>query len=677
MSGQYKYLQTSYNAPAPKDDSKPAAKKSDKGGELPVPKILSGETPMATGPTQRPATIPQELSMSQAQAQSVPNAARAHSARATAPVSQQMMAAPADSSASAVPNQAAASPTVLPGRVEQAVAIQESEPKPELREPDSPNLGLSQANSNPLTQSPQVKGAGAGDSEAPLRVSNAVSQPFADSAARGTGSMRADVANGTDQAAINSAGALIEVSTTGPRTISVGKNATYGIDVVNRGRSSAQQLLVTFTVPAWIELTNMNLTSGSKEIQRETELTRFVWKIDRLEPGKSQRLSLDVVPRKAQVFDLNVEWSVAPLAGAVQVQVTEPLLKMAITGSDEVQFGQSALYNVTVRNPGTGIAENVNLMLSEVLGGERAALGNIGPGEERSIQVELIARSAGGLDLTASVTGDGNLSDSATKQIMVRRAQLAVSLTGPSVKYSGTSATYEIKVENVGDAMAQDVFTAIGLPAGVTYQSGIDGAERIEGGMRWSVGALPPGAQRIYSVVCLLNTSGPVQIEAGARGSGDLADAQSFQTVVETVADLVLSVEDPQGPLPVGQDVVYKILLKNRGTRTANNVDVVMHFSDGIEPTSAEGRSHKINPGEVVFETVGQLDPNEELVFTVTARANVAGVHMFRAQLTCDEADAKEVTQGTNRFFGDEVQEVNRQDESMEVGRQEGPSILR
>jgi hypothetical protein len=483
-------------------------------------------------------------------------------------------------------------------------------------------------------------------------------------------SSRPSAAQDANLTTINTPGAAIEVSTTGPKSISVGKNASYGIEVSNVGRSAAQQLAVSFSVPTWIELSNTNLTTGAKEIVRETDATRILWRIDRLEAGKSQRLSLDVIPRKAQVFDLNVEWSVAPLSGAVQVQVTEPLVKMAITGPDEVQFGQSALYNVSIRNPGTGVAENVNVMLSEVLGGERASLGNLGPGEEKNIQVELIARSAGALDLAASVSGDGNLQDAASKKITVRRAQIDISLAGPATKYAGSNANYQITVENSGDAIAQDVYAAIGLPSGVQYLSGVEAAEKIEGGMRWAVGALPPGGKRTYTIACQLNTAGSIQLEAGARGAGDLADADTIQTNVETVADLVLTVEDPQGPLPIGQDVNYKIVVRNRGSKTATNLDLVMHFSNGIEPTSAEGRDHKINPGEVAFDTIGQLDPNEEMVFHVTARASIPGAHMFRAQLICAEADAREVAQGTTKFVGeDAAAEVNTPSAQPNVGQ--------
>ena len=675
-----------------------------------VPEILSGKPSVAKQPTNESTLMPEEISMNQpiVRPTTAPKNALLSNPPATMSTSQTTTKIktrpksevfsiaptmpdpgqpPVDLRTASLPVHQASRPVASPGRVIPASAKQESA---ELLAPDatpatnnSPIVAPSESDStltSPLKQSAmpstspilQTQNGSATTTASPnlMRQTTTATTPV-------LASSRATKGFDNSQTTINSPGASIEVSTTGPKSISVGKNAAYAIDVVNNGRTAAQQLVVTFTVPTWIELANTNLTTGAKELLRETDATRIMWRIDRLEPGKSQRLTLDVIPRKAQVFDLNVEWSVAPLAGAVQVQVTEPLLKMAITGPDEVQFGQSAMYNITIRNPGTGVADNVNIMLSEVLGGERATLGNIGPGEEKNIQVELIARSAGALELSAGATGDGSLQDNVSKNITVRRAQLGISLAGPSLKYAGSTGNFQITVENSGDAIAQDVFAAIGLPGGVQYLSGIEAAERIDGGMRWAVGALPPGDKRTYSIVCQMTAAGPVQIEAGVRGMGDLAAADSIQTIVETVADLVLSVEDPQGPLPVGQDIIYKIVVKNRGTRTANNVDIVMHFSNGVEPTAAEGRSHKLNPGEIVFETIGQLDATEEMVFNVTARANAAGTHMFRAQLTCVEADAREVAQGTTKFFGDDAFEVNTQDPSLKMGEQTPSNSIR
>lgn len=636
--------------------------------DVPVPNILSGKPSTTPTAPPRSPSVPDEFSLNQQKSASPSGAFKPNiNPTASRPEMRTFGGLPGQAPAMAAPPEpkkidlrtpaGTFQPTRPPAATDASVTptgAQEdsSAPRQERIASAIPELGSIRP------ESLEDKDAASGEKLPLLRAPDAATPATKSTSlpvTRGLIGNQRDFAGGTgEQATIHSAGAAIAVSTAGPRSISIGKNAHFEVLVANSGATAADQLQIAFTVPSWIEISNATLTQGEKELVKEDDATRVFWRIDRLEAGKTQKLVLNVIPHKAQVFDLNVEWSVAPLAGAVQVQVTEPLLKMAISGPDEVQFGQSALYNVTVRNPGTGVAENVVVMLSEALGGERATLGNLGPGQEQNIQVELIARSAGQLDLSAGVSGDGDLQDSATKQITVRRAQLEIAIQGPGKKYAGAVGNYQVTVENTGDAVAQEVFAALGFPAGAKYLNGIDGAEKIEGGIRWSVGALPPGAQRSYTVACQLNAPGSIQLETGVRGAGDLADAASIETFVETEADLVLTVDDPQGPLPVGQDVAYRITVKNRGTKAATGVDVVMHFSNGIDPISAEGRAHEIKPGEVSFASIERLGPNEELVLEVKARATMAGTHEFRAQLTCDEADAREVAGGTTKFFGDE-----------------------
>ena len=145
-------------------------------------------------------------------------------------------------------------------------------------------------------------------------------------------------------------------------------------------------------------------------------------------------------------------------------------------------------------------------------------------------------------------------------------------------------------------------------------------------------------------------------MEVGARGKGDLAATSACLTTVETVADLVLTVADPKGPLPTGEEVSYEIKVQNRGSKSAKGVDLVMQFSEGIEPRMASGLEHKIVPGQVLFSPIGQIDPGQEMTFKIAAEAIKSGTHIFRAQLTCQDSDAREIAEGTTRFFGDAVQ---------------------
>ncbi len=451
-------------------------------------------------------------------------------------------------------------------------------------------------------------------------------------------------------AAIRLGAPSIEVETFGPRSIGINKPANYEVVVKNNSSSPAERILVGINLPEWVEVQNVNLTSGNKEITDGKNKARLVWTIDRIDAGRTQTATLLAVPRKAEGFDVGVEWTLVPRSGKANVVVTEPRLQMSISGPADVEFGEVARYLVTVSNPGTGTAENVTVKLPEALGGERSVLGDIKAGAEEVFQVELLARTAGELSLMAAASADGEIEVNSERKITVRRAKLDVTIEGPAMKYSGDVGQYTVTMSNSGDAAANKLMAAVALPTGAKYIAGIDSVSPIEDGVRWQVGPLEPGQKREYKIQCQLNGSGDLQIECGVK-QGDLAASAACVTLVETVADLVLEVEDPRGPLPTNKNVPYIIKIRNRGSRSAKAVELVVQFSEGIEPNSAEGHQHRIVPGQVLFSPISAIEPGQEVSYEVTAAAHQQGTHIFRAQLTCNDSDSREIAEGTTRFF--------------------------
>ena len=61
--------------------------------------------------------------------------------------------------------------------------------------------------------------------------------------------------------------------------------------------------------------------------------------------------------------------------------------------------------------------------------------------------------------------------------------------------------------------------------------------------------------------------------------------------------------------MATGEEVVYELIVSNRGTKEADNVEVFAYFSPGIEPVSVEGGEAKIAAGDglVEFAPLGSL----------------------------------------------------------------------
>jgi uncharacterized repeat protein (TIGR01451 family) len=453
---------------------------------------------------------------------------------------------------------------------------------------------------------------------------------------------------------LKSQGPTITVETEGPRSIAMGKPANYRLRLLNQGSSDAEHVIVTVTVPAWAQVTASETRVGSVSADNDAdEGRRIVWDVERVASRSQQELSLSLQPTENRPIDLAVDWVLrgTPLQASIEVQ--QPQLDIAVEGPAEMRYGSTASFKIKLTNPGNGPAENVTVTVGATgIGNQPNAVGTLGAGESRSLEVELTAKQAGTMKIEAAAHGDGNLQAATTHEVHVRRPQLAVKVAAPSMLYAGATATYEIRVANTGDATAEGVTLELQLPAGHKNAVGVDKKPVENGSPRWRLGDLPPGTDRVYTMQCDLATGGQNQFAARVQGTDESQASASAVTTVEALADLKLVVNDPKGPSPVGKEVVYEIQILNRGSKEATNITLVAQFSEGIEPTSASGHASDIVPGQVIFHPITSLPAGGQVTMKVVATAQKAGNLRFRAELTCGEPETKLVSEETTRFYG-------------------------
>ena len=455
---------------------------------------------------------------------------------------------------------------------------------------------------------------------------------------------------------------ILSIQTHGPRRITVGKEAPYEVVIQNSGTVAANDLVVTVDLPPWAEVLSAEASVGSTQAPGPTDKAgQFLWRIGRLEPRAQEKLVLRIVPRESRPFELGVRWSFTPQRLQAAIEVQEPKLGLQLEGPREVVHGQRQIYKLIMTNTGNGAAENVVISLTSKGAGEQVSashkLGTLSPGEKKVLEVELIPRSPGQATLEVHLQGDGNAQASLTETITVRKPELRLTLTGPTEHFVGAPAVYRLQVANPGNAPAKNVQVTLQLPEGldqiVASPEGRLSLDRRK--VEWTFAEMAAGAAQELSLRCQYRAAGLARISAKATADADLSATDSMTTQVEAVADLTLSVADPAGPVPVGEEAVYEIRIHNRGTKAATQVEVVAYFSHGIEPVAAEGASHRIAPGQVVFSPIPAIAPGQTQVLKVKAKAERAGNHIFRAEVHCRSANVRLVSEGTTRYFGNAV----------------------
>lgn len=444
----------------------------------------------------------------------------------------------------------------------------------------------------------------------------------------------------------------IRIDTRGPLALTLGKPASYTLDVLNEGDVAAQEIQVRVQFPSWV--TVAATTPGAQLQDDPAGGQKLTWTVSQLDSRYKKTLNFQVTATDGKPFDMPVDWAVRPAGHKAQIVVKQPRLELAITGPGELNFGEEKTFKVTVSNPGNGEAENVIVNFQQAGGrAQRLEVGPLQAGQQKELPVQVTANQTGELELSANATGDGQLTADGQAKVLIRKPELVMTMDGPPLKFAGSEAVYSIVVGNTGNAPATDVTAAVTLPAGVKYMGGIEGASVVPGGIKWRVGNVPQAGERTFEFTCQLTSAGVNRLDAQVRGPGGLSSGAAMETEVEAVADLKMTVNDPSGPIAVGEEVVYDLQVVNRGTLAAQQVKIVMHFSEGIEPTSVEGAVGKVVPGQVVCTPLPQLGAGEQLSVKVKAKAESAGNHLYRVEVFAGEPETRLVSEGTTRFFAD------------------------
>jgi hypothetical protein len=430
----------------------------------------------------------------------------------------------------------------------------------------------------------------------------------------------------------------LRVVTSGPAEIPVRQAITYTVSIENLGAIDAPGAMVQIELPVWVTLDGHQPTRGEVGREDDAAARHLLWMVQGLPGGSREEITLTLTATEAKAFEVSTEWAIIPQSSSARVAVREPKLEIYIEGPDTIVYGESETYKVRVVNPGSGVAESVLFTLSPNSATPQSQrIGSLDPGKEAQFEVELTAREMEDLQIHGLAGAAMNLKAEKIKSLQVVRAELEAVLTGPAVKYQDSEASYNLQLTNLGKADCRQIQAILELPPGVVYLGGIEGATVTGNRIGWSIDNLAPDQTIDLTLMCQMKQTGQQNFGFACQGSAAGRTEVSLVTQVDALADLVLSINDPAAPAPVGKEVMYEIIVRNRGSKAAENVVVLAQFGEDIEPIRIEGAQGDIVPGQVKFAAIPRIDAGQQVAIKVFAKAERAGHHRFAAEVSCGD----------------------------------------
>jgi uncharacterized repeat protein (TIGR01451 family) len=292
-----------------------------------------------------------------------------------------------------------------------------------------------------------------------------------------------------------------------------------------------------------------------------------------------------------------------------------PQLTIQKVAPQAVQVGVPAVFRITVVNTGAVPAHGVEIRdqvprgmqlietkprASRGTNGELVwELGTAKPGDELTVEVQLMPVAQGELGSVASVRFNAEASARTT----ATKPELTIKTTAPKRVMIGEEAVLAIEVSNPGTGVATNVVLSEPVPSGLRHPAGAE--------LEYKIGTLKPGETR--QIQLSLSAARPGKVTNHLLAQGDANLRVEDRVDMEIVAPQIdVAMEGPKRRF-LEREATYTVSVMNSGTAAARQVELVAYLPRGLKFVSANN--------------AGQYEPSTQSVHWLLAElpANDAG----------------------------------------------------
>lgn len=429
----------------------------------------------------------------------------------------------------------------------------------------------------------------------------------------------------------------LEIQKRAPLEVQVGVPATFTAIVRNVGNSTAFDVQVTDAIPKGSRLVR------TLPVAERVGADGLLWKLGELAAGQESTISMELIPESEGEIG-----SVASIKFEAQASVrtisTQPRIAVKQSAPPEMLGGDSTVITIEVSNTGTGTARDVQLeedvpSLFRHSTGAKALLhpvGDLAPGETQRFEIELMAVGAGKANNIVRATATNSATSESVFPIEIRAPKLQLHLVGPKLRHLERPAPYEAVIENLGTAVAKNIYIVARLPRGMNFISATNEGtyQPDEHSVVWNLEELAAGTRAKTEVTLLPVEEGRFVVLMSADAEGVRADPIEREVNVEGQSELTFNIDDDNDPIENQEVTTYTVQITNIGTRPDTDIQLAIELPEGALLEQVSGPlQYQANGRSVVFAPLAKLQAKEQITVKVAVRHQRQGTQILRASL--------------------------------------------
>ena len=304
----------------------------------------------------------------------------------------------------------------------------------------------------------------------------------------------------------------------------------------------------------------------------------------------------------------------------------------------EIQVGKPAVFEILVRNTGTTVANDVEIhdllpqgtqltnttpKAAQGRNGELVwTLGPMRPGDEATVQVEVLPTTEGEIGSIATV----HFAAAASARTVCTKPEIAIEVSAPRNVMVGDEVPLKIRVFNSGTGAATGVYLTEVVPAGMEHAAG--------GELEYEIGDLQPNETRELELSLRAVKPGPCMNLIQGKGDGRVAAETKTQFDI-VAASLAVDIDGPKRRF-LDRQATYTVSLTNPGTAAAREIELATYLPRGMQFIDADNHGEYDSETHSVRWLLEELPPQQRGSVTLTALPVEPGQQLFRVESTAD-----------------------------------------
>ena len=445
-----------------------------------------------------------------------------------------------------------------------------------------------------------------------------------------------------------------------------GDTLTYTLVVLNTGNATANNVVVSDTVPAFTTYVPGSIAGG--DARSDAALPLLTWTINALPPGVPVTLTFAVTVATPLTNGLAIANTAAltstetptPTSATVTDTVTASLTLQLDKQAQPDPVGAGALLTFTLRYTVSGDAPALGVVVSDATPANTVffaaippATSDPGAGNAGAVIWSLgdVLAPAGGITQASGVltmvvqvasplvsgtqivnaaliaeSSGITSTDTATTSVVSSHTLSVSKEATPTIATAGALLTYTLRYTVSGNQPAPAVLITDTLPPSVTFQSCMPSCGVSGSVITWALGTLNPPTSGVLTVVVSVNSAVTAPaILTNVVGIGDgsgLTDTDTVETPVETRAEIALTKAATPSVATAGGLLTYTLLVTNSGPSDAQNVVVTDTLPMGVSLVSTAPPA--VAAGQLLTWTLGALPAGQSIVLTAVAQVSAA-----------------------------------------------------